>query len=319
VIGFLMRRLAWTVLLLLLVSTLTFLVFYVLPSTDPALLRAGRDPTPALIKEIRQNLGLNRPLYVQYGRFLKELVLHFNLGHSYQNNISVSTQIAQRVPATVSLVLGAVVIWLLGGVAVGTISAVKPRTVLAQALMSGALVFISTPVYWLGLVGLYLFASDIGIVPIFHGAGSYTPISQSFTGWLASLLLPWIVLAATYAAIYARFVRSSLSEVLEEDYIRTARAKGLSGPVVVVRHGLRAALTPVVSLLALDVGSLLGGVILVESVFNIPGIGRLGFDAIQNGDQPMIQGMALLGAFFIIFANLLADITYQLLDPRLRQ
>jgi len=312
------RRLAGAVLMVLLVSLLTFLIFSVMPSADPAALRAGRAPTPALIAEIRHNLGLDKPLYVQYGRYLERLVTHFDLGYSFRNGTGVREQILRRLPATISLVLGAMVIWLAAGIAIGTVSAVRARTKLDRALMGGALVFISTPVYWLGLVALYLFASDIGVVPIFKGADSYVPLSQSPAGWFGSLLLPWLVLAATYAAIYARYVRSSLREVLAEDYVRTARAKGASERRVVVRHGLHAALTPVVTLLALDVGTLLGGVILVETVFNIPGVGRLGYDAVLHADLPMIEGMVLFGAIFVIVANLLADLAYAFLDPRVR-
>jgi len=312
------RRLAGAALLVVLVSLLTFLIFSVMPSADPAVLRAGRAPNPAVVKEIRHNLGLDRPLYVQYWTYLKNLVTKFDLGYSYRNDVDVREQILRRLPATASLLLGAVVIWLTLGIALGTLSAVRARTKLDRALMGGALVFISTPSYWLGLVALYLFSSDIGVVPIFKGADSYVAPSTSVGGWFGSLLLPWFVLAATYAAIYARYVRSSLREVLAEDYIRTARAKGASERRVVARHGLHSALTPVVTLLALDIGTLLGGVILVETVFNIPGVGRLGYDAVQHADLPMIQGMALFGAIFVIFANLIADLAYAFLDPRVR-
>jgi peptide/nickel transport system permease protein len=169
-------------------------------------------------------------------------------------------------------------------------------------------------------VTLYLFSSDIGKfkVPFLHGAGSYVPISQDPSAWFQSLLLPWMVLAAAFAALYARLLRANLIEVMSEDYIRTARAKGLTERRVILRHGLRSAITPIVTAAGLDVGILLGGAILTESVFNIPGIGRLAFDSIQNGDLPMIQGTVLLGAFFIILANLVVDIVYAFLDPRVR-
>jgi peptide/nickel transport system permease protein len=310
--------LLWVVVLLLLVSFLTFVVFYLFPSTDPAQLRAGRQPNPELVEQIRHNLGLDDPWYQQYFHYMRDLVLHFDLGYSYQNNISVKQQIFDRVPATASLAIGAAVVWLVIGLSVGTISAIRSRSFVDRAAMGGALVAISAPVYWLGLVALYLFSSDIGKFHLFKGAGSYVPLSQDPSLWFQSLIMPWFVLAAAFAAFYARLLRGNLIEVMSEDYIRTARAKGLSERRVIFRHGIRSAITPVVTAAGLDIGILLGGAILTESVFNIPGIGRLAFDSIQNSDLPMIQGTVLLGAFFIIAANLVVDIIYAFLDPRVR-
>jgi peptide/nickel transport system permease protein len=317
-IRYIVRRLLWVVLLLFLVSLLTFVIFYLLPSADPAVLRAGRQPSPELIAAIRKKFGLDQPFYVQYYKYMKALILHFDFGYSYQNNISVRTQIFQRLPATISLTIGAAVIWLVVGIAIGTISAIRPRSRFDRATMGGALVAISAPVFWLGLLALYLFASDIGKFPIFPGQGSYVPLSQDPWKWFTSLIMPWIVLAASFAAIYARLLRANLIETMSEDYIRTARAKGLSERRVVVRHGLRAAITPIVTAAGLDIGTLLGGVIIVETVFNIPGIGRLAYDSIENADLPMIQGTVLLGAFFILIMNLIVDILYAFIDPRVR-
>jgi peptide/nickel transport system permease protein len=318
VVRYIIRRLLWVVVLLFLVSFLTFIVFYTLPSADPAQLRAGRQPNPELVEQIRHNLGLDDPWYEQYYNYMKDLVLHFDLGYSYQNNVSVKEQLFDRLPATISLAVGAAVIWLLIGITIGVISAVRSRTVLDRVTMGLALFAISAPVYWLGLVSLYLFSDDIGKFPIFMGAGTYVPISQDPFTWFGSLIMPWFVLAAAFAAFYARLLRGNMIEVMSEDYIRTARAKGLPERRVVFRHGLRSAITPVVTAAGLDIGILLGGAILTESVFNIPGIGRLAFDSIQNSDLPMIQGTVLLGAFFIIFANLVVDVIYAFLDPRVR-
>jgi peptide/nickel transport system permease protein len=315
---YIIRRLLWVIVLLFLVSAITFVIFFALPSADPAQLRAGRQPNPQLVEAIRHKLGLDKSLPVQYYRYMKGLVLHFDFGYSYQNNISVKQQIFDRIPATASLAIGAAVVWLVIGISVGTISAIKRRSMFDRMAMGGALVGISAPVYWLGLLSLYLFANDIGKFPIFPGSGSYVPLSQDPVKWFTSLILPWFVLAASFAAFYARLLRGNLIEVMSEDYIRTARAKGLRERRVVLRHGIRSAITPIVTAAGLDIGILLGGAILTESVFNIPGIGRLAFDSIQQSDLPMIQGTVLLGAFFIVMMNLVVDIAYAFIDPRVR-
>jgi peptide/nickel transport system permease protein len=316
--NYIIRRILWVIVLLFLVSFLTFVIFYLFPSADPAALRAGRQPNPQLIEQIRHQLGLDKPWYSQYFDYMKQLVLHQDFGHSYQSNIDVKEQIFSRLPATMSLAIGAAVLGLVIGITLGTITAIKRGSLLDRATMGRALVAISAPVYWLGLISLYLFADDIGRFKIFPGAGSYVPISEDPAKWFGSLIMPWFVLAAAFAAFYARLLRSNLVETMSLDYIRTARAKGLPERTVVIRHGLRSAITPIVTAAGLDIGILLGGAILTESVFNIPGIGRLAYDSIQNSDLPMIQGTVLLGAFFIIFANLIVDILYAVIDPRVR-
>src|SRR2546426_7507388 len=285
---YIIRRLLWVVLLLFLVSLITFVVFYTFPTADPAQLRAGRQPNPQLVEQIRHQLGLDKPWYVQYWRYMKALVLHFDLGRSYQSNIAVKTQIFDRVGATASLTIGAAVLWLVSGIAVGTISAVKRGKLIDRLSMGGALVAISAPVYWLGLVALYLFANDIGKLHVFPGAGSYTPIGDDPVGWFTSLILPWLVLAASFSAFYARLLRGNLIETMSEDYIRTARAKGLSERRVVLRHGVRGAVPPVGTAARPAIGILLGGRVLTATRFHLPGIGRLAFDSIQNSDLPMI-------------------------------
>jgi peptide/nickel transport system permease protein len=315
---YIIRRLLWVIVLLIVVSAVTFIIFYALPSADPAVLRAGRSPNPALIASIRHNLGLDKPIYVQYWRYMKGVVLHFNFGYSYQFSQPVRTMIFQRLPATISLTVGAVIVWLLIGLPIGILSAVRSRSVMDRTAMGGALLAISAPSYWLGLVALFLFANDIGIVKIFDGAGTYTGLTADPGRWFGSLLLPWLVLAAAFAAFYSRLLRANLIEVMSEDYIRTARAKGLSERRVIFRHGVRSAITPIVTVLGLDIGGLLGGAILIETVFNIPGVGRLAYQGIENADLPVIQGTVLFGAFFIVFANLIVDIVYAFLDPRVR-
>jgi peptide/nickel transport system permease protein len=241
-----------------------------------------------------------------------------DFGYSYQNSQPVGRELVSRLPATISLTVGAVIVWLLIGIPVGMISAIKRRSWLDRLSMGGALIAISAPVYWLGLVGLYLFANDIGVIKIFDGAGSYVPISQNAGTWFGSLLMPWMVLAASFAAFYARLLRSNLIEVMDEDYIRTARAKGLPERRVIFKHAMRSAITPIVTILGLDIGILLGGALLTETVFNIPGIGRYAYDGIRQVDLPVIQGTILLATLFIVVANLVVDLFYAVLDPRVR-
>ena len=312
------RRLLWGVALLFIVSAVIFVIFYAFPSADPATIRAGRQATPEQIERIREVLGLDKPIYEQYWIYIQDLVLHADFGFSYASNAPVRELILDRLPATLFLVSGAVVIWLLIGLPTGMISAIRRRSVLDRTMMVSTLILISAPVFWLGLVMLYLFAEDVGQVPLFPGIGSYQDAS-GFLGRADSMILPWIVLAAAFAAIYARYLRSSLIEVMGEDYIRTARAKGLSERRVVMRHGVRGAITPIVTLLGIDIGLLLAGnAILTESVFNIPGVGRLVFTSIERSDLPVIQGVVLFGAVFIITLNLIVDIVYAFLDPRVR-
>jgi peptide/nickel transport system permease protein len=268
-------------------------MFVLLPSADPALLRAGRNPSPEVVAAIRENLGLDKPWYAQYYFYIRDLVLHFDFGYSYQNNIAVRDTIFDRLPATASLALGGAVVWLLIGIPVGIISAIKRGTILDRLAMGGALLAISAPVYWVGLVSIYLFSEDLGkLAPIFKGSGQYTPFTTDPVAWFSALLLPWLVLATAFAAI--------------------------AGRTVVFKHGLRSAITPIVTIFGLDLGILFGGAILTETVFNIPGVGRLAYDAIQKSDLPIVQGTVLIAAFAVIMMNLIVDIVYAFLDPRVR-
>ncbi len=314
---FIIRRLLWTALLLVFVTAITFLIFNVLPTADPALLRAGRNQTPETVAAIREQLHLDDPVYVRFFDYLRGLVLHFDFGKSVFNDTQVRPLIFEALPNTLMLVLGAAVLWFLSGVVIGTISAVRRGTLLDRFAMTSALVAISAPVYWLGLVALYLFSSDLGKFPVFPAAGTYDASMGVFTN-ITSLFLPWIVLAAAFAAIYARLLRSNLLEVMSEDYIRTARAKGLKERRVVFRHGLRSAITPIITVLGLDIGILIGGAILTESVFGIPGIGQLSFDAIRRNDIDIVQGSTLFLALGVCLMSLLVDVLYGFLDPRVR-
>ena len=318
-LAYIVRRLLWSVLLLFVVSFITFVMFVLMPSADPAILRAGRNPSAEVIAAIRENLGLDKPWYHQYWIYIRNLITDFDFGYSFQNNVAVRDTIFDRLPATMSLAVGGAVTWLLVGIPIGIISAIKRGTILDRLAMGGALLAISAPVYWVGLVAIYLFSKDLGkLLPIFEGSGSYTPLTEDPVAWASALILPWLVLATAFAAIYARFLRSNLLDVMGEDYIRTARAKGLGERRVVFKHGVRSAITPIVTIFGLDLGILFGGAILTETVFNIPGVGRLAFDSIQKSDLPIVQGTVLIAALAVIMANLVVDIVYAFLDPRVR-
>jgi peptide/nickel transport system permease protein len=320
--AYIARRLVWVVFLLFMVALITFIIFSVLPAGDPAVLRAGRQPSPELVASIRHQFGLDKPKPVQFVNYIGDILpfLGHNgvyFGFSYQNNVQVLPAILDRLPVTLFLTTGAVILWLSIGMPIGVFSAVNAGRWMDRLAMAFALLFISAPVYFLGLVALFLFDDEIGKFPLLPGNSKYDA-AHSFFGKAEALILPWCVLAAAFAAIYARFLRGNLIDTLNEDYIRTARAKGLSERRVVFRHGVRAAITPIVTLLGLDIGILLGGAILTETVFNIPGIGRYAYNAIVQSDLPVIQGTVLFGAFFIVTMSLIVDILYAFIDPRVR-
>jgi peptide/nickel transport system permease protein len=317
VTAYVIRRVLWGFLMLIIVCALTFVLFRILPTGNPAVLRAGRDPQPKLIKEIEAVLGLNKPLYTQFWDYLKNIFFHFNFGFSYYSQESVLALIKERLPATISLTVGAAVLWVVAGVGVGIISAIKRHSLLDRFAMGSALVAVSAPSFWLGLLALFFFASDIGKFRILPGAGSYVGLTYDPWKWFTSLIMPWLVLAASSAAIFARLMRGNLLEVMDDDYIRTARAKGLPERKV-LRQAVRSSINPIVTLLGLEIGILLGGAVLVETVFNIPGVGRLAYTSIINADFSVIQGTVLLAAMFIIAANIVVDVLYAYLDPRVR-
>src|SRR5215213_9332781 len=261
---YIVRRVLWGIALLIMVSAVIFLIFYVFPNADPAKLRAGRQANPAVIESIRQQLGLSDPIWEQFLRYMTQVFTPFdwfgasqhggtgplNFGNSFQSNTPVKEIILDRLPATALLVAGAVVFWLMMGLPIGIISAIKRRSALDRTTMVTSLAFISAPVFWLGLVALYLFADGVGKLPIFPGQGSYIT-ANTIPEKADSMILPWFVLAAASAAIYARYLRSSMIDVMSEDYIRTARAKGVPERSVILAHGVRSAITPIVTLLGL--------------------------------------------------------------------
>jgi peptide/nickel transport system permease protein len=333
-IYFIIRRLILTVFLLLLVSMITFAIFFLVPrlagqtAYQLAAQYVGKTPTPDEIRAVETKLGLNDPLWLQYGRYIKGIVagIHYNngpdvsycpfpcFGYSFRNQEPVWPQLISDAPVTLSLAIGASILWLIGGVSIGVLSALRRGSFFDRFSMGIALAGVSLPVFFTGLIALELFSYKWPIFPDVH----YVAITANPALWARNLVLPWVTLAFLYAALYARLTRAGMLETMGEDYIRTARAKGLPERRVIVKHGLRSALTPIVTIFGLDLGLLLGGAILTETTFSLPGLGQFTILAIQNQDLPEIMGVVMIAAFFIVIANLVVDILYAVVDPRVR-
>ncbi|HJU02861.1 MAG TPA: ABC transporter permease [Actinomycetes bacterium] len=316
---YIVRRLLWVVVVVLVVTAITYVVFFVMPSSDPAVTFAGKNPTPEQIEEVRRQFGLDKPVPVQYVTFLKHVFLGDQygwpgLGFSYSTRSPVKDQFFDRVLVTAQLAIGAALVWLAIGIPIGIVSAIKRRTLTDRLAMGFALFFVSAPVFWLGLMGLWLFWFKLRWSP---GTG-YVAWNDSFGGWLSHMILPWVVLALLYAASYARMTRGNLLETMGQDYIRTARVKGLSERTVVLKHGLRASLTPVVTLIGLDLGALLGGAVITETVFNLQGVGQWAVLSVFQGDLPVVLAVTVVVAIAVTMMNLVVDIVYAYLDPRVR-
>jgi peptide/nickel transport system permease protein len=311
--AWLVRRVAWALVVLVVVSAVTFAIFFAVPG-KPAQLIAGKYASPATIALIEKRLGLDEPRPVQFARFLGRAVTG-DWGHSYVSQQDVLPTILVAFPRTLSLTFGAMLLWLLLGIPLGIVSALSPRSVWDRAATLFALLGISAPAYWLGLVFLRLFADRLGWFPL----GDYVdPGTGGVLAWAHHLVLPWITLALLYAGWYARMTRSQMLDVMRLDYVRTARAKGVPPARVVTHHVLRNALLPIVTMLGLDLAYLLGGAVLTESVFGIPGIGGLAWKAIRQRDLPMVMGTVLFAAVFITLASIVVDLCYRALDPRIR-
>jgi peptide/nickel transport system permease protein len=311
---FLVRRLVGMVLVLAAVSFLTFVIFIVIPGGDPALRIAGKNPTQQNIENIRKDWGFNRPFYVQYAKMMQKTFIDRNLT-SYTDQTNVVDQIKRGVPATFSLAIGAGLIWLFFGIVVGVISAVRAGRFSDRALTIGALLGISMPVFWLGVEVRYYLAEKNTWFP----DGGYVPLSSDPAQWAYHLILPWIVLAVLFIGFYGRVLRSNILDTINEDYVRTARAKGLDSRTVMVRHVLRNSLIPIVTLFGLDFAAVLGGgAILTETVFDLHGVGQYAAQSIGNLDLPPIMGVTLYGAFFIVLFSTIVDLVYAYLDPRIR-
>jgi peptide/nickel transport system permease protein len=309
---FLIRRILFGVLVLWIVTTGVFILFFA-TSKDPAARFAGKSATPDTLALVRHRLGLDDPLPVQYWHFVQRL-LHGDLGYSFTTQAPVTSMIKDALPASLSLILGAAVLWLATGIVAGVISATRARTLLDRGITLAVLLGISMPAFIIGLTLSYVLAVKVQIFP----QTGFIPIQDNPVQWFQHLILPWITLALLQSAIYTRLTRGSLLDVLGEDYIRTARAKGMPERRVIYRHGLRSALTPVVTQAGVDIGVLIGGTLVTESVFGLQGIGQLTVQSLTNGDLPVIMAVVLIAAFFVVLGNLVVDVAYSFLDPRVR-
>ena len=316
-VRFLLRRTVHAIVLIWIISMVVFGLFFLAPG-DVARRMAGRQATPETVALIRHRLGLDQPIWQQYGNFVWR-VLHGDLGYDYYHQVPVTHVIGQAFPITLSLALGAAVIWMVLGVFSGVLSAVHPRSVADRSVTGFALFFYSMPSFLLGIMMIYLLYYRLTLAGItWFPAGDYVPFSQDPKSWAQHMILPWFTLALLLAATYTRLTRSSMLDVLGEDYIRTARAKGLKERRVIYRHALRSALTPVVTQFGIDIGQLIGGVVVVETVFSLPGLGKTAVDAINQQDLPVIIGVVLIAAAAVVIANIVVDFAYAALDPRVR-
>ncbi|GAT68658.1 ABC transporter permease [Planomonospora sp. ID91781] len=334
-VTYIIRRLIGALLMLVIVSMVTFSIFFVVPrmagatSEDFANRYLGKAATAEMAAVAAEKLGFNDPVPVQYGRWIKGVFAGAEydtgasveqcpapcFGYSFVKRQPVWPELVDRIPVTLSLAVGASVIWLIGGVAVGVLSALKRGSFFDRAAMSVALAGVSLPIFFTGIVSLVVFSYGMGITA---PGGAYTPFEENPAEWAYNLLLPWITLAFLYAASYARLTRAGMLETMGEDYIRTARAKGLPESTVISRHGLRAALTPIVTIFGLDLGLLLGGAVLTESTFSLKGIGDYAVQAIMTNDLPKIMGVTMVAALFVVVASLIVDLLYAVVDPRVR-
>lgn len=333
-IAYIVRRLLGAAGLLFIVSAVTFAIFFLVPklagttSDDLAARFAGKSPTPTALAEIKKRFALDDPVPVQYGRFVKAIVAGDKydtgtetidchapcLGYSFRTSQPVLQMVADRIPVTLSITAGAAVLWLIGGLSIGVLSALRRGTLFDRAAMAIALAGVSLPVFFTGLLSLAFIVFKWNLLPDVD----YAPLTQNPGKWFTSLILPWVTLAFLYAALYARLTRAGMLETLNEDYIRTARAKGLPERTVIVKHGLRATLTPILTIFGLDLGLLLGGAIITEKTYSLKGLGALALDGVNQSDLPVVVGVTLVAAIFIVVANLVVDILYGVVDPRVR-
>ncbi|WP_399889291.1 ABC transporter permease [Streptomyces sp. BBFR51] len=329
-LAYLIRRLFAAAVMLVVIILVVFGIFFLVPKwagVDVALNFVGKQADPAAVEGVREKLGLADPVLVQAWEFFKGIFAGRTyaaggdvtncaapcFGYSFKTEQSVWPVLTERFPVTLALALGAAVLWLIFGVAAGVLSALKRGTLWDRGAMVVALAGVSLPIYFTGLLSLAIFSYGLGWIN-----GEFVPLEESFTGWLGGMILPWVTLAFLYAAMYARITRATMLEILGEDYIRTARAKGLKEQVVIGKHAMRSTLTPLLTMLGMDLGALMGGAILTETTFSLPGLGQKVLDAIKNHDLPFILGVVLITSLAVLIANLVVDVLYAVIDPRVR-
>lgn len=316
-----LQRLGQMIFVMFGISALVFLIFFATPGSDPAARLAGRNASQETIEAIRKEFGFDRPLPVQYGVMMKRLFITQDLTSFVNRGYRIVPAVVAAAPVTLSLVAGAAVLWIVGGIFVGVLAALTRDTMIDRGLMALALIGVSMPVYWLGEMMNLISQSRFHDTWLFSWvpALGYKPLTQDPVGWFKTLVIPWFTLAALYIGIYGRVLRANLVEAYQEDFIRTARAKGLSPARVMLRHALRTSLIPFVTMFGLDFGVLVGGAaLLTEVVFGLNGVGRLTYQALLNLDLPMILGTVMYASFFVVIANALVDVVYVLIDPRVR-
>ncbi|AQS67431.1 MULTISPECIES: ABC transporter permease [Streptomyces] len=329
-LAYLIRRLFAAAVMLVVIILVVFGIFFLVPKwagVDVALSFVGKQADPAAVEGVRQKLGLSDPVFVQAWEFFKGIFAGRTyaaggdvtncsapcFGYSFRTEQAVWPVLTERFPVTLALALGAAVLWLIFGLAAGVLSALKRGTLWDRGAMVVALSGVSLPIYFTGLLSLAIFSHGLGWIN-----AEFVPLEDSLSGWLGGMILPWVTLAFLYAAMYARITRATMMEILGEDYIRTARAKGLKEQVVIRKHAMRSTLTPLLTMLGMDLGALMGGAILTETTFSLPGLGQKVLDAIQNQDLPFILGVVLITSLAVLIANLVVDILYAVIDPRVR-
>ncbi|MFI6036350.1 ABC transporter permease [Streptomyces sp. NPDC051315] len=329
-LAYLIRRLFAAAVMLVVIIMVVFGIFFLVPKwagVDVALSFVGKQADPAAVEGVRQKLGLSDPIYTQVWEFFKGIFagrtyvgggdsVHCAapcFGYSFRSEQAVWPVLTDRFPVTLGLALGAAVLWLIFGVAAGVLSALKRGTIWDRGAMVVALAGVSLPIYFTGMLSLAIFVFGLNWFD-----GQYVPLEDSIGGWFGGMILPWITLAFLYAAMYARITRATMLEILGEDYIRTARAKGLREQTVIGKHAMRSTMTPVLTMLGMDLGALIGGAILTETTFSLPGLGQAVLNAIKNQDLPIILGVTLITSVAVLVANLVVDVLYAVIDPRVR-
>ncbi|SCK34948.1 ABC transporter permease [Streptomyces sp. WMMB 322] len=327
---YLIRRLFAVVVMLVVVVLAVFGIFFLIPKwtgVDPATMFAGKQSDAQALDGIREKLGLDDPILVQLFDFFRGILVGRDytsagdtyhceapcFGYSFKTEQAIWPILADRLPVTLGLAVGAAIIWLVIGLVAGVVSALRRGTLWDRVAMGMALSGVSLPIYFTGLLSLAIFSYGLGLV-----SNEYTPLEESFPAWFSGMILPWLTLAFLFGAMYARLTRATMLEVMGEDYIRTARAKGVREPVVIRKHAMRSTMTPVITLLGVDLGALMGGAILTETTFSLPGLGQAVLKAIGEKDLPLILGVTLITASAVVVANLIVDLLYGVIDPRVR-